>query len=286
MTKDRQYYSVRTGKIDGNFPLELEDVLELFRSLFKSWIYNGYFQQHFGYHCVDKGYVPGERGLPLEKTIALEVRKTNLCPIEDACQAYSEDDLFDVIEFLYDHVSKPRKRYFHNWSGCGWHCDEFGRIDRDAGVTEYCEKINNILKDYHGGYSISKDGEILVPVDPGIKPLLEAEVVHPDTENVTFRIENAIKKFRRYKSSTDDRRDAIRDLADVLEYLRPQIKKCLLRKDEDDLFKLANQFGIRHHGKGQKIDYDREIWYNWAFYYYLATIHAILQLIDRQSDVK
>jgi len=283
--KNRQYYSVRTGKIDGELSLELADILELFRDLFKSWLDHGYFQQHFGYHCVDKGYVPGERGLPLEKAIVLEVRKPDICPIEDACESYSEDDLFDVIEFLYDYISKPRKRYYHDWSCCGWHCDQFGRIDRDEGVIEYRKKINNILKDYHGGYSISEDGEILVPVDSGLKPLLEAEVTHPDNENVKSKIENAKKKFRRYKSSPDDRRDAVRDLADVLEYLRPQIKESLLRKDENDLFELANRFGIRHHGKGQQLEYDKEIWYNWMFYYYLSTIHATLQLIGKQSDI-
>lgn len=76
--KNRQYYSVRTGKIDGELSLELTDILELFRNLFKSWLDHGYFQQHFGYHCVDKGYVPGERGLPLEQAIVLEVRKPAL----------------------------------------------------------------------------------------------------------------------------------------------------------------------------------------------------------------
>jgi len=281
--KNRQYYSVRTGKIDGELFLELAEVLGLFRNLFECWLDNGYFQQHFGYWCTDQGHVAGEHGLTLENAIILEVRKSNLFPIETACESYSEDDLFDVIEFLHDYISKPTKRRYHHWDNCGWHCSQF---DRDDGVIEYREKINAILKGYHGGYSISEDGEILVPVDSGLKPLLEAEVAHPDIENVKSKIENAIKKFRRYKSSPDDRRDAVRDLADVLEYLRPQIKKSLLRNDEKDLFELANRFGIRHHSKGQKLEYDREIWYNWMFYYYLATIHASLQLIDRESDVK
>lgn len=281
--KNRQYYSVRTGKIDGELSLELAEILELCGNLFKCWLDNGYFQQYFGYWCTDEGRVPGEHGLTIENAIILEVRKSNLCPIETACESYSEDDLFDIIEFLYDYISKPTKRRYHEWNSCGWHCSQF---DRDVGVIEYREKMNAILKGYHGGYSISEDGEILVPVESGLEPLLESEIAHSDCENVRSRIENAIKKFRRYRSSSNDRRDAVRDLADVLEYLRPQIKKSLLRNDEKDLFELANRFGIRHHDKGQKLEYDQEIWYNWIFYYYLATIHASLQLMDRHSDVK
>jgi hypothetical protein len=82
----------------------------------------------------------------------------------------------------------------------------------------------------------------------------------------------------------DERRDAVRDLADVLEFLRPQAKAVLASKDEADLFNLANNFGIRHHNAGQKTDYDPAIWLSWAFYYYLATIHAVTRLIEKANQ--
>ena len=46
-------------------------------------------------------------------------------------------------------------------------------------------------------------------------------------------------------------------------------------------FEIANNFGIRHHKVGQRTDYDKPIWYSWLFYYYLATIHAAVRLIDK-----
>jgi hypothetical protein len=46
------------------------------------------------------------------------------------------------------------------------------------------------------------------------------------------RVGAAIQKFRRHRSSIEDRRDAVRDLADVLEFLRPKLKETLLSKDE------------------------------------------------------
>ena len=98
-----------------------------------------------------------------------------------------------------------------------------------------------------------------------------------DPENVEARVSTAILKFRRRGSSASDRRDAVRDLADVLEFLREEVKKVLKSADESDLFNLANNFGIRHHRKGQKTDYDQSIWLSWMFYYYLATIHACVR---------
>jgi hypothetical protein len=80
-----------------------------------------------------------------------------------------------------------------------------------------------------------------------------------------------------------ERRDAVRDLADVLEFLRPKLKVVLAKKDEAALFEIANNFGIRHHNAGQTTDYDKGIWYSWIFYFYLATIHAVIRLIERDA---
>lgn len=115
-----------------------------------------------------------------------------------------------------------------------------------------------------------------------IAPLLQVDIPSSDSENITKKIDLVVLKFRRHKSTLDDRRDALRELADVLEYLRPDIKKVLASKDESDLFNIANNFGIRHHNVDQKVDYDKAIWYSWIFYYYLATIHAALRLIAKK----
>lgn len=91
-------------------------------------------------------------------------------------------------------------------------------------------------------------------------------------------------RYRRHGSTIDDRRQAVRDLADVLEYLRPKMKTLLTKSDENDLFNIANNFGIRHHNAKQKTSYDTAIWLSWMFYFYLATLHVILRKID--SDRK
>jgi hypothetical protein len=182
--------------------------------------------------------------------------------------------------FLYEHCSKPIQRHWHSWNQCGWHCETF---DKTAGQSEYRECINKILALYDKGYELSIDGEILGLVDDGFNGLFETQLPKADPQNIVARVAAAQAKFRRYRSSMVDRRDAVRDLADVLEYLRPELKVVLTRKDEAALFDIANNFGIRHHNSSQKTDYDEAIWYSWIFYFYLATIHAVVRLIERKN---
>jgi hypothetical protein len=75
----------------------------------------------------------------------------------------------------------------------------------------------------------------------------------------------------------------VRDLADVLEALRDDIKNSMLSKDEKELFHIANGFAIRHQNRQQRGDYDRLTWLRWAFYVYLATIHAVLRVREREE---
>ena len=240
----------------------------------------GHFQQHLGYHCVDNGFVPGLIETDPQTEILLTLRKSNLWPIESTIDNWSEDDLFDMIEFLYAHTSKPTERYFHSYYSCGWHCMKF---DSKAGQLEYRDKINRFLLAYDSGFELSKEGEVLATPPTGLEPLLEAPPAHSDAENVTNRVAAALRKFRRHRASIEERRDAVRDLADVLEFLRPQLKVVLASQDEKDLFNIANNFGIRHHRSDQKTDYDQEIWLGWVFYYYLATIHTAVRLLERRS---
>lgn len=281
--REKPYYSVRTGKNPLSQRFDLQTLRDLFKSLFIHFEDEGYFQEALGYDCVDAGFVPGTLGHDLSGALLLELRKRDITPIRIKIKDYEEDDLFDMIEFLYEHCSKPIERHYHSWSDCGWHCQTF---DREPGRQEFRAKINKVLALYGSGYELSADGEILGLADTGLEGLFEAPIPGVDPENISKRVEAARNKFRRYRSSLDERRDAIRDLADVLEYLRPQLKNVITSKDESDLFNLANNFGIRHHNSTQKTTYDKPIWYSWMFYHYLATIHAVVRLIERQRSGK
>lgn len=160
--------------------------------------------------------------------------------------------------------------------------DALDTFDRDTGQDEFRSAINPLLESYRAGYRLNDKGEIIECGPTGLTHLLDAKAL-PSEATITERIESAVDRFRRYGAKLDDRQKAVRDLADVLEWLRPQIRTALLKKDENDLFKIANEFGIRHLNQNQKLQYDQAVWLIWMFYYYLATIHACLHLIERQK---
>jgi len=275
----RRYYSLRTGKNPRGTEIDLKTLKALFKSSYTQWEEAGYFQEHFGYFCVDANDVPGKLGSDVAAQLLFHLRKENLWPLLGHLEEYEEDELFDMIEFLYDHISKPLEGYFHSYSGCGYHYHTF---DASSGRREYRDRISQLLESYKTGFEISDSGEILELAQPGMSNLLNANIPSDDI-NIATRIEESTSKFRRYRSTLSERRDAIRDLADVLEYLRPQIKSILTKPDENDLFNLANNFGIRHHNQLQKNDYDTAIWLSWMFYFYLSTIHACLHMLKKRD---
>jgi len=280
---NRRYYSIRTGKNPNAAHFGLDTLKRLLRHTYLSFFYDkGYFQEAFGYHCVDRGFVPGTLGYDIEAEIQRRLRKP--LPFEPSklnIEEYSEDDVFDIIELLFDCVSKPTKGDYHAYNDCGMHYYEF---DRETGRREYRREVNSFLVDYQAGYELTEEGEILALADPGLQSLLDADLPGYDPENVEKRVQAAILKFRRRGSTTEDRHDAVRDLADVLEFLRPKAAKYFLtKKDDDALYTIANQFAIRHHDGRQKGDYNVAIWYSWIFYVYLATIHASVRAIKEME---
>ena len=273
---NRRYFSIRTGKNEGVIEYDLDLLRRLFYSTYVSFNNKEYFQEAFGKDCVDVGLIPGTAGIDIELFFFKKLRKPGLWPIYDNYENYAEDDLFDVIELLYDLISKPVDGTYHSWSNCGWH---YATFDKSSGKLEFRKDINEFLKDYQDGWELSESGEILSIGEEGLNNLFKAKL--PESrEDISNKIKYAVLKFRRHKSSIEDRKEAVRELADVLEYLRPQVKQELLSKDESDLFNIANNFGIRHYNQRQKEDYNKSVWLSWIFYIYLSTIHLIIRIID------
>jgi hypothetical protein len=268
------YYSQRTGVNPNAKGLPLSDIIDLFVRVFNQLRQEGYFDEAFGFTCVDSGPISG-KVLDVDLEMLLSIRKKNLWPIDMSASRYSEDDLFDVIEFLFQHVSKPIDGSYHSWNDCGMHWETFNQIE---GRREFRTRVNKVLDHYMKQFELSPDGEVLQKPESGFEVIFDADIPSKDA-NVRGRINAAVLRYRRHGSTLDDRRQAVRDLADVLEYLRPKVQTLLTSKDEKDLFNIANNFGIRHHNDKQKTAYDAALWLSWMFYFYLSTIHVVLRKI-------
>ena len=281
MTEKREYFSVRTGKNQEDIHFDLPLLKRGFINIYKSYKTRFYFQEAYGYDCTDKGFVSGLMGEDIEIFFLTRLRKSNLWPIETNIDAYTEDDLFDVIELLYDFVSKPLQGYYHQWNGCGWHYLTF---DKQIGQSEFRAEINSFLERYLEGYTLSQDGQILLQGGPGLKELLATEIPVHDPKNVDEKVKYSVQKFRRHRATVEEKKEAVRTLADVLEFLRPRIKQLPFTKDEGEIFNIANNFGIRHHNSTQKTEYDKDVYLEWIFYSYLSTIHLVLRIIKSQKE--
>jgi hypothetical protein len=274
-----RYFSQRTGTNPNPDGLPLKETVELFLRVYDQLREDGYFDEAFGFECVDAGHIAGKiRDVELEMLLA--IRKKGLWPVHARSSFYSEDDFFDLVEFLAQHVSKPIDGSRHDWNDCGMHWETFNKLQ---GQAEFRGKVNSVLSHYSKRFELSLSGEVLHKPEAGFEQIFEADVPSAD-KNVVGRLNSAISRYRRHGSSIDDRRQAVRDLADVLEYLRPKVQSLLTAADDKDLFNIANNFGVRHHNDKQKTSYDASLWLSWMFYFYLSTIHVVLRKIDHDSS--
>ena len=162
-----------------------------------------------------------------------------------------------------------------------------GDYDGEAGREYFISRMREVLRRYCDGFELSETGDVLSLVPEGLESLFDADINHPDKNNVGKRVLAAKLLFRmrdKEAGSFQNRKNAVRELADVLEFLiKKSQEKILHKEDERDLFEIANRFGIRNHNIDQKTDYDKDVFLSWIFYYYLASIHACVHLLKRKG---
>lgn len=161
----KQYYSLR-NKIITPLKLSLDDLIRGFLTQYEIWVDKGYFQEFFGKDCPD-GDISGDLGKDIEAVILLKLRRKISWPLTSQC-IDSEACLFDLIEFLYEHCSKPIEGNWHAYNGCGNH---FYKFDRITGRAEFKNSMNQIIQQYNDGYELTNEGIVICSVNPDFKNL-------------------------------------------------------------------------------------------------------------------
>jgi hypothetical protein len=272
-TPSRAYWSRRRGLVPTFDPPHAS---RLIASLLGGFEQRGWFQEWFGKNCVD-GRLDGKAGDDQAAFVERRTFRADLWPPHEAWQDWDQDALLTAVEFYCDHVSLPTEGWFHDYAHCG---DHFTAFDAVPARVEYRSEVNAILSHLGDGYELLSNGEVVHLAPSGYETLLAATPPPIPGRHYEPRVASAITKFRSRSSSPDDRRDAVRDLADVLELMRPEVLQTLGKKDDAVLFEIANKFAIRHFNAGQQKDYD-PVWLSWMFYFYLATIHAVAHFAER-----
>ena len=168
----------------------------------------------------------------------------------------------------------------------GYNYYDYDAYDNGAGQEEFRNKANTFLADYMTGYELTKDGTVLALGTDGVQYILNADIIPYDEVNVDSKVRAAIAKWRNRHLRPSEKRQAIRELADVFEWLTKTrgLATVLDKKDESAIFDIANNFGIRHHNPRQKTNYDPAIG-SLMFHFYLATYHAAVRLLLKKEEV-
>jgi hypothetical protein len=283
MTRD--YYNRRVGQ-DERPRLALAEAAGMLGPAYAFVEQQGYLQRSFGYRCVDAGSVAGLDGSDVREALYIHTGIKIASAVDDFLRHADEVAMFTLVEFVHDHVAKPADGagWHHTFNGCGWHYDCRGdKFDESAARGEWRSKINAILKFYGDGYELSTTGEIVHMTPDGMVKLVQAQPPTKASDTDRAKVANAVRAFHLGRSTREERKQAVRVLADVLEFHRAAVKTHL-SKDEADLFNLANNFAVRHHNAVQKDDYGED-WLRWMFYVYLSTVHLVLGRVHGEDPI-
>lgn len=237
----------------------------------------GYFQWHLGYYCVDAGDVPGRSAGVDPRAYVRWHLGQDLWPFHESLPVLGEEWLFTALEFLHDHAAEPTQFRHHTFGDCGIHVQS---ADETAGRDVFRASINRYLRQYRSGFEMQENGEIWTSAPTGLE---DRRPLATGRDDVDLRVAHAVGIFRRHNATDEDKRDAIRNLADILEPLRSGAGTGLPTEEEDRLFEIANRFGIRHHNSKQGTAYDTDIWFDWVFYSFLNAVALFTELTARDA---
>lgn len=239
----------------------------------------GYFDKRFGKDCVDE-----ERGHQPDTLIQRELGVSGLWPLEHRRLVDDIDLFFDVVELLHDLVSRPCVRWYHQYSGCGWHYNQF---EIEPGRIAYRWRVNKILERSDIGLRVAEEGDdigrLVAATDDARTRLVHVMAARDDGEPAN-QVRHALALFRERGADRNQKRSAVVTLALVLEERRHNVlKDAMLNSDRGALFDIANNFHIRHQKADQKRDYD-DFYLDWVFWLYLASIELTNRIIDDQAQ--
>jgi len=255
-----EYYGVRNGKIDlKDLKISFKKFREFFLDTYFYFYNKNYFKLAFdGYQSTPRLMTPSP-----EAYLFNHVGNRDVFPIEEYGHRLDKVSIFILIEVLHRYIRK---------------IDGFDMYDKETAQKEFRDEINKYLILFEDGYLLTENGYIIDLPDDGLGNLITSDLPEHTSDTVTEQVETAIKMFFKYDSNMEEKRKSINILADILEPYRKGLKAITSKNHDKIIFDIVNNYGIRHNDMKQVDDYEKPIWYEWMFHYYLSTVHAVLRL--------
>ena len=156
----RRYYSSRNNPK----PLSLEGLYWKLQHLYLLFRDKDYFKGNAG---ITKADIPDT--IKHEAALGLGYEPFPITKWE--AHNITEERIFDLIEFLYDHVAQPGTlTYMTNDSGYNY--QDYDGYDRVTGQAEFRGHANSFLSDFKSGFELTADGRILAAGEHGLKEIL------------------------------------------------------------------------------------------------------------------
>jgi hypothetical protein len=263
----KRYYSQRQGIIK---PLVLDNLRAAFKSVYEKFRTEYYFIDFLGDHL---SFEQGIIGNSFEAFCMREINRSIRHP--RMALMYKEEDLFDVIELLHEHINYPLVIPSNNI----FISDEISLIPEKKAIAQkqFRDEINVFLKQYSSGWELAEEGYIRNTLEEGFVDLVDNTAVYGEEANIDSKIRRAKELYLKHGSSIEDKKAAVREIGDALEFIRTDLRDSI-GKNEADIFNILNNFGIRHNNAAQKTDYDNEVYLPWMFYTFLSTYDAYVKL--------
>lgn len=274
----KQYYAERNGLIKDTISISEDELNKFFLETYRYFYNKEYFE------CATKGVwraIPysNDEELMIQPSLAptpevffaTHLQNTQVWPIYEYAEYYTEEILFTVIEILYDHIA------IYDY--------QKNELITEVPKAEFAEYINNILRMYNGGYYIEPTNGFIMKLP---NETLKQQLSYSGKEmpNQVFdQLSTASSMYYRFDANIETKKKAINILADILEKERENVKNLFneeygVPKNEHDklIFGVVNGFNIRHNKADQKGDYSKGIWYDWMMQYYTSVIIAFYKL--------
>jgi hypothetical protein len=267
-----KYYSKRNKPLSKQIPF---DFWKGFGAYLKEISEKGWLSENFGYWSDF-----GNRWVLTKEEInnkMLQEIGHELFPL-DPLRRPNEEIIFDLIEFLFNHVSKPA---------------DGGKFDAARAKYEYTIGINRLFDNFNLAYELKK-GVIKDLHSKTIDRIVLSDSFEiPDNETQDM-LNLAVEKF--YSRNPEDKKIALEKLVDVYQRIsswedkdkKKSIDKILekasggddrikgdLECDLNSMWRVANEFMIRHTEVG-KIPITDNDFRDYLFYAYYNCIRLIL----------